>query len=106
MLDSVTMEWLMEDAIDPKAGVSLARMTVAVGVTSELHHHTNCTETIHVLEGQINQRIGHVWMSLEAGETCVIPIGEPHQTRNIGDCKAVMMIVYSAGSRVYVAGDG
>jgi len=103
MIEDVTMEWLMEDAIDSKAGVSLARMTVAVDVTSELHHHTNCTETIHVLEGQINQRIGQEWMSLEAGETCVIPVGQPHQTRNIGDCKAVMMIAYSAGSRVYVA---
>jgi len=92
----------MEDAIDPKAGVSLARMTVAVGVTSESHHHTNCTEIIHVLEGEVEQRIGDKWEKFRAGETCLIPIGASHQTRNIGDCRAVMMIAYSAGQRDYI----
>lgn len=105
MLDDVTMDWLMEDSINPSAGISLAKMTVGVGITSELHHHTNCAETIHVLEGQIDQRIGQDWMKLEAGESCVIPLGQAHQTRNIGDSRAVMMIAYSAGSRIYVAGE-
>ena len=49
------MDWLMEDAIHSAAGQSLARMSVEVGVTSELHHHSNCTETIHVLKGEIEQ---------------------------------------------------
>ena len=50
-LDGVTMEWLMDDKLDKldeRAGVSLAKMIVAAGVTSEKHHHTNCSETIHV----------------------------------------------------------
>lgn len=102
--DDVTMEWLMEDEIDARAGIRLAKMTVAEGVTSELHHHTNCTETIHILEGQIEQRIGQAWKKLRVGETCLIPIGQAHQTGNVGDCRAVMMIVYSAGSRAYVKG--
>ena len=42
------MEWLMDDKLDERAGVSLAKMIVAAGVTSEKHHHTNCSETIHV----------------------------------------------------------
>lgn len=100
--EGVTMEWLMEDAIDPRAEISLAKMTVARGVTSELHHHTNCTETIHLLEGEIEQRIGDKWEKLCAGETCLIPVGAPHQTRNIGNFRAVMMIAYSAGQRVYI----
>lgn len=99
--DDVTMEWLMEDAINPGASLSLAKMTVAKGITSELHHHTNCTEAIHVLEGTIEQRIGKNWKRLEAGETCLIPIEAAHQTRNVGDCRAVMMIAYSAGKRIY-----
>ena len=103
--DDVTMKWLMEDAINPEANLSLAKMTVGQGITSELHHHTNCTETIHLLEGEIEQRIGQNWKRLEAGDTCLIPIGASHQTRNIGDVRAVMMIAYSAGQRVYVAGE-
>jgi len=106
MIDGdVKMEWLMEDAIDLQAEISLARMTVAKDVTSELHYHTNCSETIHVLEGEIEQRIGKKWVKLKAGQTCMIPVGAAHQTRNIGECKAIMMIAYSAGKRVYVAGE-
>ena len=77
----------MEDTINSQAGLSLAKMTVGQGVTSELHHHMNCTETIHLLEGVIEQRIGQVWKQLE-----------------VGDIRAVMMIAYSTGKRVYVAG--
>lgn len=105
MAEGVTMEWLMEDAINPQANLSLARMTLAKGVTSELHHHTNCTETIHLLEGSIEQRIGKDWKRLEAGDTCLIPIGAAHQTRNMGNARVVMLIAYSAGQRVYVAGE-
>jgi hypothetical protein len=35
------MPWLMEDAIADGANLSLARMTVDVGVTSEPHRHPN-----------------------------------------------------------------
>ena len=49
-LNGVTMQWLMDDKVDDRAGASLAKMTVSIGVTSEKHHHTNCTETIHVLD--------------------------------------------------------
>ena len=102
----VTMEWLMEDAINPAARQSLARMSVDIGVISELHHHSNCTETIHVLQGEIEQRIGDERIKMVAGETCLIPIGAKHQTRNVGKVPAVMMIAYSAGTRVYISGAG
>ena len=92
----------MDDSITPQAQISLAKMSVATGVTSERHHHTNCTETIHVLAGQIEQRIGDEWRIMNTGDTCLIPMNTSHQTRNIGASPAVMMIAYSAGTRVYV----
>lgn len=97
----VTMEWLMEDAIQNGAGVSMARMTVNVDVVSELHSHSNCTEAIHVLEGKIEQLCGNNWVKLQKGQTCLIPKGAKHQTRNIGRQRAVLMIAYSSGSREY-----
>lgn len=41
----------MEDAIKNGAGLSMAKMTVDINIVSELHSHPNCTEAIHVLEG-------------------------------------------------------
>jgi mannose-6-phosphate isomerase-like protein (cupin superfamily) len=98
MNEPVTMEWLMEDAIDNRAGLSLARMSVDVDVTSPLHHHPNCTETIHVLAGEIKQRIGEKWIKMSSG----VPKNAKHQTRNIGNAPAVMIVAYSAGKREYI----
>jgi len=100
----VTMHWLMEDAIQPDAGLSLARMTVDPGVTSEAHRHPNCSEAIHLLSGQVEQRRGEDWVTLKAGETILIPPGSLHQTRNSAEEAAVLMIAYSSGSRVYETG--
>ena len=97
----VTMEWLMEDAIESDAGLSMARMTVGVNVVSELHSHSNCTEAIHVLQGQIEQRRDDDWIKLSKGQTCLIPEGVKHQTLNVGKERAVLMIAYSSGSRIY-----
>ena len=99
----VIMEWLMEDAIHADAGLSLARMTVATGATSELHRHSNCSETIHVLSGEVEQRIGDEWQKLYANDTCLIPTGVKHQTKNLGEKPAIMMLAYSAGRRIYVS---
>jgi len=97
----VTMQWLMEDAIDPQAGLSLARMTVAPGVTSEAHRHPDCSEAVHLLSGTVEQRRGETWVPMQAGETVLIPPGALHQTRNTGSETAVMMVAYSSGARVY-----
>ena len=96
-----TMTWLMEDAIYPGIGVSMAEMTVDPGETSELHSHDNCAEIIYIMEGQVEQRIGKNWKKLEAGDKCVIPINHAHQTRNMGMETVKMLIVYTAGHRGY-----
>ena len=99
----VTMSWLMDDKIEAAAGLSLARMIVDPGVVSEAHRHANCTEVIHVLSGSVEQRRDSEWVSLEQGETILIPIGAVHQTRNLGDQAAILVIAYSSGSRIYEA---
>lgn len=100
----VTMDWLMEDAIRPDAGLSLARMTVAPGVTSEAHRHPNCSEAIHLLSGEVEQRCDESWVTLHAGDTLLIPSGSLHQTRNTKGAPAVLMVAYSSGSRIYEPG--
>lgn len=97
------MSWLMDDAIQAGAGLSLARMTIEPDITSEPHRHSNCSEAIHLLSGQIEQRQGDSWVTLKAGDTILIPVGAVHQTRNTGSKTAVIMIAYSSGSRIYQA---
>ena len=99
--EGVTMTWLMDDEIEPEAGLSLARMTIGPGVISEPHRHTNCTEAIHVISGAVRQRSAECWVTLEQGQTILIPVGAVHQTHNVSKEKATLMIAYSSGSRVY-----
>jgi len=101
LASGVTMQWLMEDSIEENAGLSLARMTVDPGVTSEAHRHPNCSEAVHLLSGKVAQRSGDRWVELDAGDTLLIPARVFHQTRNIGAEAAVLMVAYSSGSRVY-----
>lgn len=101
--DGVTMQWLMEDRIEADAGLSLARITVEPGKTSEAHRHSNCSETIHVLSGEVKQRCDDDWITLQAGDTTLIHAGSIHQTSNIGTEPAVMIIAYSSGARIYDA---
>lgn len=93
----------METKLNSDADISLAKMTVEVGATSELHRHSNCSETLHVLAGQIKQRVGDEWHVMNVGDTCFVKLGHSHQTENIGHDDAILMIAYSAGERVYSA---
>lgn len=97
----IRMEWLMEDTPDAQAGVSLARMTVEPGATSQAHSHPNCSEVVHLLSGRVQQRLDDHWITLNAGDTLLIPVGAIHQTRNEGNEQSVLMVVYSSGTRIY-----
>ena len=98
-----TMTWIVDDALVPGAGLSLARMTVRPGFTTEAHHHPNCTETIHVIAGALDWIIGAQRIHLTAGETAFVPAATPHFATNMGHEDATMLIAYSAGQRVYEA---
>ena len=101
MAGEAKMEWLMDQSIRPDANMSLARMTVPVDVTSERHFHSNTTETIHVLRGQIEQYIGDKRIVMGPGDTCFIPKAVAHHTRNISSEDAIMMVSYASGTRNY-----
>jgi len=96
-----SMEWLVEDALQPGAALSLARMTVRSGCTSERHRHPNCDEAVHVLGGRVEQRIGDRLIILEPGDSAHIPANATHCSRALGQQDAVMVVAYSAGRRIY-----
>ncbi len=96
-----SMEWLVDDALQPGAALSLARMTVRAGCVSEVHRHPNCDEAVHVLRGRIEQRIGDRLVVLDAGDSTHIPAGAAHCSRALDGQDAVMMVAYSAGKRIY-----
>ena len=96
-----TMEWLVENATHPGADLSLARMTVHPGKTSPPHRHPDVNEAIHVLSGHMSERLGTAWTKAGPGDTVFVSAGTPHQTRCEGTEEVIMMVAYSAGTRIY-----
>ncbi len=96
-----TMDWLVDDALINGAELSVARMTLKAGACSERHGHPNCNEVIHLIRGSVEQSVGDELFDMQAGDTAFIPRGSQHQTRNIGNGEAIMIVCYSAGERIY-----
>jgi len=97
------MIWLIDAVSANNPDMSLARMEVEAGRTSEAHVHSNCHECIHVLSGSITEFINTQPVELETGESVFIPKGSTHFTVNSGQARAVLIISYSAQNREYEA---
>lgn len=95
------MEWLADGKTHAGLGLSLARMTVLPGKTSPAHRHPHCNEVIHVLSGSIDERRGDKWLPTQTGDTVIVTAGAIHQTRCTSQQEAILMIAYSADTRIY-----
>ena len=97
------MIWLIDAMNADNPDMSLARMEIEAGQTSEGHIHSNCHECIHVMSGSVTEYIKNEPVELQEGESIFIPQGSTHYTVNSGQARAVLMISYSAQNREYEA---
>lgn len=98
-----SMSWLIDAAIAPGAAMSVARMELAPGAASPLHHHPNCDEAITLLAGCVTALVDGREVALRPGDVCWVPPGSRHALRNDGQAAAVLMLAYSEGRREYRA---
>jgi quercetin dioxygenase-like cupin family protein len=96
-----TMEWLLEDALVPGAGMSVAVMTLGKGKTSPSHRHPNCHEFVFMVRGRVEVTLDGKKTLLEKGDRVLIRRGTVHGMENRGGGEARMLISYSEGTRVY-----
>jgi len=88
-------------AADGSAAVTLRHVEIppaAEGAAREPHSHSDCEECIHVLSGA-----GMFWtrgseQPVSAGDTILVPPGEPHYTRNSGDEPLVLLCFFPTAS--------
>ena len=97
------MIWLADSRHCSDLGLSLARMEVRPGMTSDPHSHSNCYECIHVVSGCLKEFIGDKVYDLGEGETVVIPPGVKHYSQNFGTDDLLLVLSYSTGNRDYAA---
>lgn len=88
-------------AADGSAAVTLRHVEIppaAEGAAREPHLHSDSEECIHVLSGA-----GMFWTQgseqpVRAGDTILVPAGEPHYTRNSGDEPLVLLCFFPTAS--------
>ena len=64
---------------------SVAHILIPPGKASLLHFHPEAEESYYILSGKAHIRIGEEDTTISAGQIVLIPPGNLHQIRNIGE---------------------
>lgn len=62
-----------------------------------MHRHADFEECIYVLSGQGTSYAGNEAVPVKAGDTILVPVGEPHVTRNTGTEPLVLLCFFPVG---------
>ena len=95
------IEWLANDDVGNSRELSLARMTLPPGNSTDTHIHANCEESIYVVRGEVECRIGEERVRMSPGGQSVVPRGAVHGIRNVGDAPAEIILSYSSAARAF-----
>ena len=91
--------WHVNAKTVPGTNMTLGEVTISVGQKNPLHRHDNCEELLYLIEGALEHRIGDDTFVLGPGDVIRVPVGVPHDGRNIGDVPARMVVAYNSGDR-------
>lgn len=96
-----SIEWLAGGEVGNSRELSLARLVVNPGKSGDTHVHANCEESIYVIRGEVQCRIGEAIETLGAGSHAVVPRACVHSIRNAGAAPAEVVLGYSAAIREF-----
>lgn len=84
-------------------GATVGYVEIAPGTGNPLHRHSNCSEVLVLVEGELEHAVGDKWIDLAAGDVLVVPPGMVHGARNPGLTLARMVVAYDSGERAFEA---
>jgi quercetin dioxygenase-like cupin family protein/type 1 glutamine amidotransferase len=93
------LTWYVSRALKNSDTMTVGEAVIRPGQENPRHYHPNCDEVLHVIRGQILQRMGDRTVKMSAGDTISIPAGVRHNAKNIGTEDAVLAISYSSADR-------
>jgi len=85
---------LMAGADTGASMATVADLTVEPGVRSGYHLHPNTEESIFVVEGNLEFRLGDTKFKASSGDCVLAPQGIGHGLENIGDTPARLITIY------------
>jgi quercetin dioxygenase-like cupin family protein len=98
-----SLQWLVGGAQDEGCGMTLGRVTFKPGESNPAHVHPNCSEILFVVSGRIEHSVpGEAPVLLNQGDCIVLPEGEKHNARSVGDDDAVVIVAFNSAYRATV----
>ena len=91
--------WMVARELGNSETMTIGRCYIHPQHETPRHYHPNCDEVVHVLEGTIEHTCDSETVALRPGDAISIPAGVIHNTRNVGDDRAVLLIAFSAADR-------
>ncbi len=92
------LHWYCGNDQGKSEDMTFARCQILPDCNTHEHHHPDCEEIIHLLEGVVRHHMAGEkdFMELTPGDTIVVPPETQHQIQNIGDEQADIAIVWSS----------
>ena len=96
-----TLTWLANHALTGSS-ITVGRVVIYKGTQNPRHSHPNCEEVLYLLTGRLIHTVGDEKVTLNAGDTLVIPAGVFHNAKSVGHVDADMIVTYSTGHRDFL----
>ncbi len=94
-----SLQW-MAGSHTPAYGMTLGRVTFKPGMGNPTHQHPECEEILYVIEGEIEHTLPEGGVAvLKVGDAILIPRGEYHKAKNIGQSDAVVVVAFNSEQR-------
>ncbi len=94
-----SLTWLASSAVGNTDRLTVGRVVIKPGASNPRHYHAGCEEILTLLAGRLEHGLGDETVTLDPGDTLVIPRGVAHAARNISAADAIMLVFYDSGRR-------
>ena len=90
-----TASHIVVSAAETAGRQSVVEMQMRAGHATPMHVHENVDETFHIREGRVTAYTDDDRRTVEAGDTVVLPRGEPHAV--VADVESTVTVTASPG---------
>lgn len=95
-----SLRWFASRELGNSDALTTGLCVLRPGAANPRHHHPNCEEVLHVLEGRISHLLEDgSEAEMGPGDTITLPAGAAHRARNVGGTDAVLFVCFSSADR-------
>ena len=92
------LEWYARKSLNG-TDITLGFCHINPKTENAMHLHPNCDEVLYVIEGSITHRLNGEEITMNAGDSLLIPQGAAHNAFNTENKEVILSIAFTTGNR-------